>query len=161
MDLFTKKFDDDLAQYLKEDITNPTIPSSGNAELGLSPLEQITTLEKINSVLAGITDSPALNPYYLVERVRERLQNVLGLTFENTYLMGDTGTVEKILEPMYAPTGGRVHDAAKWTQDNGFLKLFPGGLKVRFTFLKVNRVYTVGAEVITLPTPTPAAVSEN
>lgn len=161
MDLFTKKYDSDLVRYLKEDNTNSTIPSSGNAEQGLTPLEQITTLEKINSVLAGITDSPALNPYYVVERVRERLQTVLGLTFDTTYFVGDTGVIEKVLQPLYNPTQGRIHSASKWTEDNGFLKLFPGGLKVRFHFLKVGRVYTVGAEVTRLPDPLPSSVSEN
>src|ERR1700675_1246164 len=151
MELFTKKFDKDLATYLKEDNSNPTIPSSGNAEQGLTPLEQITTLEKINGVLAGITDHPALNPYYVVERVRERLQAVLGLTFDTTYFVGDTGVIDKVLEPLYNPTTGRIHSANKWTQDNGFLKLFPGGLKVRFHFLKVGKVYTVAAEVTPMP----------
>ena len=91
--------DKSFASFLKEDNTNPTIPSSGNVVTGLNSKEQTHALEVINGSLSAITDSPALNPYYLVERVKDRLKVMLGVSFDNIFFLGDVGSFEKPLVP--------------------------------------------------------------
>ena len=69
--------------FLMEDNSNPTIPSSGNSSEGLNPYEESFIVNGMNAALVGITDSPTINPYYIVERIKERVKSMFGLTFED------------------------------------------------------------------------------
>jgi len=149
-----------FAFFLKEDNTNPTIPSSGNVITGLNSTEQAHALEKINSTLTVITDSPAFNPYYLVERIKTRLKVMLGVSFDDTYFLGDVGSFEKPLLPhndLVSVEGGIIPP-----NDNAWLKLFPHGLVIKFQFLKSGPLYNVSAVIAPVPDPpAPGAISED
>ena len=150
-----------ITDFLTEDNTNSTIPSSGNVITHLNHEEQEHALQKVNSLLTAITDSPVLNPYYLVERIKTRLKLALGLSFDDSYFLGDIGSFEK---PLFAHNdnvsvyGGITQSVPN---DNGWLKLFPRGLVIRFQFLKNGNLYNVNAEIVLRPEPqSPPPISE-
>jgi len=156
-----KIFTDTFQDFLREDNTNPTIPSPGNVLTGLNQGEQERLLEQINSMLAVLTDSPALNPYYIVERIKTRLKMALGLTFDNSYFLKEVGSFEK---PLFAHNdtvsvyGG---GAQVCPPDNAWLKLFPHGLGIKIQFLKSGTLYHLNAEIFPYPDPPqPKAISE-
>lgn len=136
---------------LKEDVSNKTIPSPGNAAYGFDSEEQARFLKEINQTLAVLTDTPALNPYYILERIKTRLRLTLGLTFEDHYFLGEIGSFEKLLvatNQISAHTNGYAQ-----VIDNGWENKFPNGLTLRVQFLKAGTLYNVAAEVIATPHP--------
>jgi hypothetical protein len=155
--LFSVKFDNTFQEFLKEDAIQ-SLPTPGNREIGLTSEEEIRILEAMNSVLAGLTQSPALNPYYMVQRIKDRIKLATGLTFDDVFFTSETGPHEKVLVPVdHVP--GHTH-ANLPVVDNGFLNKFPGGLLIRFNFLKSGTIYNIQAEIVKAPTPTPARISE-
>jgi hypothetical protein len=152
--------DQTFTSFLKEDNTNSTIPSSGNVLTGLNSEEQEHLLQELNSVLSGITNTPVINPYYIVERIKTRLKLTLGLSFDNTYFLGDVGSFERKLFPhndLVSVEGGNIPP-----NDNAWLKLFPHGLCVRIRFVKVSNLYTVSAEILPVKDfGAPPSISEN
>jgi|ERR1035441_10151458 hypothetical protein len=148
-----------FASFLKEDL-NPTYPSPGNVVIGLDHEEQEHSLKLLNSMLAGITDSPAFNPYYLVERIKTRLKLAMGVSFDDTYFVGEVGSFEK---PLYAHNDVvSVEGGMLPPNDNSWLKLFPHGLLIKFQFLKSGKFYNVNAEIVARPDyPLPPSISED
>jgi len=153
--------DQHFQKFLKEDNTNPTIPSTGNILDGLNSEEQNHLLLMVNSMLSALTDMPAMNPYYIVERIKTRLKIMLGLSFDDTFFVGEYGSFEK---PLYAYNdvvsvyGGMVNPKP----DNAWCKLFPHGLTLRVHFLKSGTLFNVNAEVVPSTTPGVAPpISEN
>jgi len=149
--------DQSFSTLLSEDIQK-CLPSAGNAEVGLDAQEQTKALELINSTLAPLTSTTTLNPYYMVQRIQVRLAQSTGLTFDEAYFVGETGEKEIILRPVDNIT---VHNlSGQYTSDNPFLKMFPGGLRIKFQFVKVGTLYHVDAQVIPVPLPSPVPVTE-
>jgi hypothetical protein len=142
-----------IAEFLlKEDVSNKTIPSPGNASYGFDTEEQARFLREINSTLAVLTDTPALNPYYILERIKTRLKLTLGLTFDNGYFIGEFGSFEKHLVSNNQ-TLAHKHALSVIVVDNGWENKFPNGLTLRVQFLKAGTLYNVAAEVIATPHP--------
>lgn len=137
--------------FLKEDVSNKTIPSPGNAAYGFDTEEQERFLREINSTLAVLTDTPALNPYYILERIKTRLKLTLGLTFEDHYFLGEFGSFEKMLVAANQ-MAAHTHSYAQ-VVDNGWENKFPNGLTLRVQFLKAGTLYNVAAEIIATPRP--------
>jgi hypothetical protein len=154
--------DNSLKSFLKEDNTNSTIPSSGNVTVGLNDEEQEHLLGMINSMLVILTDTPALNPYYILERIKTRLKLTLGLTFDDTYFLGEIGSFEKPLVPvnlMHAHTHGMF---GQEVIDNGWLNKFPHGLTLKVQFVKSGPLYHLNAEVFPCPDlKVPPPISED
>jgi hypothetical protein len=153
--------DQTFKSFLKEDNSNPSIPSTGNVLVGLNSEEQDHILREVNSMLAALTDSPALNPYYIVERLKTRLKLVLGLSFDDTYFLGNVGSFERRLvahnsvESVYGGSSVIPHD-------NAWMKLFPHGLVIKIQFLKSGPLYNVNAELAAVPDPAqPPPISED
>jgi hypothetical protein len=152
-------------KFLAEDNTNPTIPSSGNVMVGLNTPEQEALLRHINSLLVGIVEAPSFNPYYQLERIKDRLKMSTGLTFDNTYFLGEVGSFEKLLVPMnnlnaatpaFRTTANpHIHSPAPGGDviDNGYLNKFPHGLKIKIQFLKSNTLYHLNVEIVPVPDP--------
>ena len=148
--------------FLKEDNTNPTIPSSGNVITGLNSEEQEHILQAINSTLTVLTDMPSLNPYYILERIKTRLKLTLGLTFDDAYLLGDIGSFERYLTPVDGLYGHTHGVGAMEVVDNGWKNKFPHGLAIKFQFLKAGPLYHVNAEIFPVPDPkNPPPISED
>lgn len=134
------------------------LPSPGNAEVGLDAQEKAARLAQMNGELSPLTHSPTVNPYYLVQRIKDRIGLAFGLTFDETYLLGDSGAKELFLKPIQNVT---VHNfAGEYTHDNSYLKVFPGGLHIKFQYVKTGKVYHVHAEIAEVPLPSPVPVSE-
>jgi hypothetical protein len=152
--------DKSLDLFLKEDNTNPTIPSPGNVLVGLNHEEQERMLRQINSMLVILTDSPALNPYYILERIKTRLKLVMGMTFEDTYFLGEVGSFER---PLFAHNGtvSVYGGVVGFPNDNAWGKFFPAGLVLKVHFLKSRTLYNVVAEIVPVPDPiVPPSISE-
>jgi hypothetical protein len=133
-------------------------PKSWDTEMGLNDAEQVKALKVLNSTIEDLSRSPVLNPYYLVQRLRDRLEMALGLTFDNTLMPGETGNKTVPLSPVNNPT---IHNlSGEYVKDNGFLKLFPLGLTLSFQWVKTDKVYHVHGEIKPVQLPTPIAVSE-
>jgi hypothetical protein len=130
-----------------------------NSVLGLPSDESEVVLHKMNTVVAHIANTPALNPYYCVERIKRFLNMAFDLTFNDCYLIGEIGSVS---EPLFSRTAGiSGHEFNhKPVVDNGFLKPFPEGLKIVFTFLRVSGLYTVDARIEKNLPPERLVVSE-
>jgi hypothetical protein len=154
--------DKKFQSFITEDNTNPTIPSPGNVLVGLNSGEQDRLLEEINSVLVVLTDTPALNPYYILERIKTRLKLMLGLTFDDSYFLSDVGSFEKYLVPvnsLHAHTHGIT---GQEVVDNGWANKFPNGLGIKIQFLKSGPLYHLNAQIFACPDPqTPPPISEN
>jgi hypothetical protein len=142
---------------LFEDIQK-RLPSPGNSEVGLDAQEKAKRLEHMNSELTPLTNTPTVNPYSLVQRIKDRVGLAFGLTFNDAYLLGDSGTKELFLKPIQNIT---VHNfSGEYTTDNGYLKVFPGGLQIKFQYVKTGKVYHIHAEIVEVPLPSPVPVSE-
>jgi hypothetical protein len=152
-------FNKTFQHFLKEDNTNPTIPSPGNINSGLNSNERERLLEEINSMLVVLTDTPALNPYYIIERIKTRLKLSFGLTFDSVYFLGNVGSFEKILvahNDVVSVEGGSLPP-----NDNAWLKFFPHGLGIKFQFLKSGPLYHLNTEIFAVPDPpVPPSISE-
>lgn len=132
-------------------------PKSWNAEIGLDNDEQKKALEVLNSTIEDLNHNPVLNPYYMIQRMRVRLETALGLTFDTVLLPGETGQKVAHLFPVNNPS---VHNhSAQYTYDNTFLKLFPRGLVIEFRWIKTYNMYHVHATIKQeeLPNPVPVA----
>jgi len=153
--------DQTFQTFLKEDNTNKTIPSSGNILVGLDQGEQEHLLAIMNSMLSAISDSPVINPYYIVERIKTRLKVTFGLIFDNAYFLGNIGSFERPLmayNGLESTYGGGMTPPA----DNSWQKFFPHGLVIKFQFLKVGTLYNVNADIVPQPDPPkPPPISEN
>lgn len=135
-----------FGNLLKEDVET-ALPSPGNAEVGLLTSEETRNFELMNSFLWGFNDSPTINPYYLIQRVRDRLKVSTGLTFGDVYFTGGAGSIDKVLKPI---DGINAHTfSGEPVIDNGFLNKFTGthGLKIHFQFVKVGNLYNVHVEI--------------
>ena len=137
-------FDNKFDQFLKEDVP-PHFPSPGNPEIGLTSKEQQDILDKLNDGLAPLNNISAVNPYYMIQRIKDRLKLLAGLTFDDTYLIGNAGTKESYLVPVDHVNVRTFNN--RHYQDNAFLKLFPNGLVVKFQFLKVGNIYHIDARI--------------
>jgi hypothetical protein len=138
-------FNKEFKVLLQEDIPQH-FPSPGNAEVGLDQKEQTRMLEHINDVLAPLTSTATVNPYYMVQRIKDRLKLALELTFDDAYFLGNTGTKE-----CHLIATDMVHAKDKsglYHVDHPYLKFFPGGLILKFQFLKIGNVYHVDARVV-------------
>lgn len=153
--------DETFLSFLKEDNTNPTIPSPGNAVTGYSHEEQEYFIGAINSTLSALTEMPSLNPYYILERIKTRLKLTLGVTFDDSFFVGDTGSFTKRLLPHNIVNN--AHTAANLpVVDNGWLNKFPHGLDIKIQFLKSGPLYHVNAEIVPCPyTAPPPPISED
>lgn len=133
-------------------------PKTWDTERGLDNEEQVQALKVLNSTIEDLSKSPVINPYYLVQRVRERLEMALGLTFDTALLPGESGLRSVPLTPVNNPT---IHNfSGEYVKDNGFLKMFPLGLTIHFQWVKTEKVYHVHSEIKPVQLPTPVAVSE-
>lgn len=141
--------------FLAEDNSNATISSAGNSSEGLNPSEESFIITGMNDALAGICNFPTINPYYIVERVRERVKSFFGLTFEDLNFNSEpVGTIEKPLVPLYNNITGIRNQANQHTVDNGYLKLMDGNnLAIRFHYVKVKNIYTVSVQIVNIPKP--------
>jgi hypothetical protein len=152
--------------FLIEDNTNYTIPSPGNVLTGLDTSEQEALLRHINSVLVGIVDAPSFNPYYQVERIKQRLRLALGLTFDDTYFLKEVGSFERVLVPVNnlnaatpafrttnVPTGPHIHAPGPGGDviDNGYLNKFPHGLLLKVQFLRSDNLWHLNAQIVPAP----------
>jgi len=155
--------------FLKEDNTNPSIPSPGNVVTGLNTSEQEALLRHINSVLVGIAEAPSINPYYQLDRVRERLKLALGLTFDDVWFLKEVGSFEKVLVPhnnLNAATpafrttndqttspGVHTHAPAPGGDviDTGYLNKFPHGLVLKVQYLKSKTLWYINVEIVPAP----------
>jgi hypothetical protein len=160
----TTQFNNKFESLLTEDSHRLQLSSNANfgaARMGMGmPTDECDVmLEKLNSVVTHISNTPALNPYYAVERIKRFLNMAFDLTFNDCYMVGDIGTVS---EPLFSRTAGiSGHEFNhKSVVDNGFLKPFPEGLKIVFTFLKVKGLYTIEAHIEKNSVPPPTIVSE-
>jgi hypothetical protein len=151
---------DKSLKFLNEDNTNPTIPSTGNVLVGLNHEEQERMLRQINSMLVILTDSPVLNPYYILERIKTRLKLVMGMTFDDSYFLGEVGSFEKPLvahNELVSVYGGLVAPP----NDNAWTKLFPHGLMIKVQFLKGGPLFNVSAEIVPVQDASvPPSISE-
>ncbi len=156
--LFPNKYDADFQELLKEDATNGALPSPGNATVGFTTAEETRTLEMINSVLSSMSETPVINPYYMVQRIRDRVALATGLTFDDAYFTGETGVITKTLFAIDFVQAHK-HNPALAVTDNGFLNKFgPAGLSIKFHFLKSGGLYNVNVEIIQGP-QAPSAIS--
>ncbi len=118
---------------------------SGNVEEGLSSKEQLQMLDHLNSVFAPLTATSTVNPYYMVQRIKDRIKMALGLTFDETLFLGENGNKECYLYPTEL-----VHVKNKAGipfPDHPYLKLFPSGLLIKFQFLKIGNIYHIDATI--------------
>lgn len=133
-------------------------PKSWDAEVGLDNEEQLKALKVLNTTIEDLSKSPVLNPYYLVQRLRDRLEMALGLTFNSALLPGDSGEKSIHLAPVNNPT---VHNlSGEYTTDNGYLKIFPHGLVISFRWVKTDKVYHVHPEIKPVLIPNLVPVTE-
>lgn len=136
------------------------LPTPGNVELGLTREERVKSLETFNSVLAGLVEVPASNPYYMVEKIKKRLELTLGLTFDDTfYMAGDSGkTVLPLIDVNVVFTHSNLDGRVR--SDNGFLKRFPHGLVLHLSWVTFKNITHVDVNIMESSIPTPISVNE-
>jgi len=145
---------------LNEDVEDK-LPSPGNAEVGLSEQEQNRTLNWMNSHLEDINLNPSINPYYMLERLQTRIEMCFGLKM-NTQLSYLTSEAKNHLEIPLVPraAANKVKNFAhEYFVDNGFLKLFPTGLRVVVDMLLVGKLYNIVARIDKYPELNPAPIT--
>jgi hypothetical protein len=128
------------------ELQESNFPHTGNVEEGLNSQEQLQMLEHMNSVLSPLTTTATLNPYYMVQRIKDRVKLALGLTFDETLFLGESGTRTCFLFPtenVHAQSKAGIH-----FPDHPYLKMFPSGLIIKFQFLKIATTYHVDVKIV-------------
>jgi hypothetical protein len=117
------------------------LPTPGNTEIKLTPNEEEKTLVLLNSIFDGLFEAPSINPYYMLNRIKDRVKMVLGLGFEDQYFTGDSGVkVFRLIPLNHYSRQHTLQDGHNFV-DNGYLKRFPHGLNLKVYFLKVDKFY--------------------
>lgn len=122
-------------------------------------IERPDIVDKLNAFLHTVSLRQYVNPYQAVERIRMQLARS-GLHFDDVFFTGDSGTVQKYLT-QHGGRFGFVDMDGIVKSDDGISHRIPGGLDIRFNYVKTGGVYTIDAQIVPGARPPSEPISES
>lgn len=108
----------------------------------LSRVDSPEVLDRINGVLEAMCCRSFINPYTLVNAIKLRLGEI-GIEFSMPIFHSDEGAISlNVEQPIYGQTlNGHIGAS------NGVSEKIPGGLVIKFNWVKVKGYYTFEVEL--------------
>lgn len=103
-----------------------------NLDLSLSKVEIPQVLDKVNAYLSSICCGYFINPYTVVTKVKNFLDQI-GITFDEPMFFGDEGGISLT---------AKQYVSDEMSSDN-----IPGGLSIRFNWCKIKGLYSFEIEL--------------